>query len=76
MTHLVICESNSGAYEVRIEGESAWHNQEQIATLFGRDRSVINRYLRNIFLRASFRKKAICKICILLFQINQLSFIT
>ena len=50
MTNLVIYESNSGAYEVRIEGESAWLNQEQIATLFDRDRSVINRHLRNIFL--------------------------
>jgi prophage maintenance system killer protein len=58
MTNLVIYESNSGAYEVRIEGESAWLNQEQIATLFDRDRSVINRHLRNIFLEGELQEES------------------
>ena len=49
MTHLVICESNSGAYEVRIEGESARLNLDQLSVLFGRDRSVIGKHIRKIF---------------------------
>jgi len=49
MNNLVIYESKTGTYEVRIEGESTWLNQEQISSLFGRDRSVISRHIRNIF---------------------------
>ena len=49
MTNLVIYESNSGAYEVRIEGESAWLNLDQLSVLFGRDRSVIGKHIRKIF---------------------------
>jgi hypothetical protein len=35
--------------DVLIEGESVWLTQEQLAELFGRERSVITKHLRNIF---------------------------
>ena len=35
--------------EVRIDEETVWLNKEQIASLFGRDRSVISRHISNIF---------------------------
>lgn len=59
MTHLVICESNSGAYEVRIEGESAWLNLDQLSVLFGRDRSVIGKHIRKIFSEGELEKTSV-----------------
>lgn len=35
--------------EVRVEGETVWLTQTQMAELFGRDRTVITKHLRNIF---------------------------
>lgn len=35
--------------EVRVEGEMVWLTQAQMADLFGRDRTVITKHLRNIF---------------------------
>ena len=59
MTHLVICESNSGAYEVRIEGESARLNLYQLSVLFGRDRSVIGKHIRKIFSDGELEKTSV-----------------
>ena len=35
--------------EVRVEGETMWLTQLQMADLFGRDRTVITKHIRNIF---------------------------
>ena len=35
--------------EVRVEGETVWLTQLQMADLFGRDRTVITKHIRNIF---------------------------
>ena len=35
--------------EVRVEGETVWLTQSQMAELFGRDRTVITKHIRNIF---------------------------
>lgn len=35
--------------EVRLEKETVWLSLNQMADLFGRDKSVISRHLRNIF---------------------------
>lgn len=40
---------NSISLEVRVEDETVWLTQQQIADLFGRDRTVIGRHIRNIF---------------------------
>ena len=44
----------SGAVRVNVlvQGESVWLTQEQLAQLFGRERSVITKHLRNIFIEA------------------------
>ncbi|HLR12684.1 MAG TPA: RhuM family protein [Burkholderiaceae bacterium] len=46
---LVIFEGEAGQVEVRLEGESVWLSLQQMADLFGRDRSVISRQLKSIF---------------------------
>ncbi len=35
--------------EVRVEGETVWLTQSQMADMFGRDRTVITKHIRNIF---------------------------
>ena len=35
--------------EVRMENETVWLNLNQMALLFGRDKSVISRHIKNIF---------------------------
>ena len=35
--------------EVRLERESVWLTQEQMGALFGRERSVITKHVRNVF---------------------------
>ena len=50
MSEIIIYETTDGGHViVRLEGESLWLTQEQIAALFKRERSVITKHLRNIF---------------------------
>ena len=49
MSELVIYRSDAGTVEVRLEGDTVWLRQEQLSQLFGRDRTVIGRHLRNVF---------------------------
>jgi hypothetical protein len=39
----------STSFEVRLDRETVWLTQDQIAELFGRERSVITKHLRNVF---------------------------
>lgn len=49
MSEITIYEGASGEVEVRLQGDTLWLSLQQIADLFGRDKSVISRHLRNIF---------------------------
>ncbi len=42
-------EDGSARIEVRLEQDSVWLRQEQMSELFGRERSVITKHLRNVF---------------------------
>lgn len=42
-------EDGSAVTEVRLAGETVWLRQEQMAHLFGRERSVITRHVGNVF---------------------------
>ncbi|MCL1856570.1 MAG: virulence RhuM family protein [Kiritimatiellaeota bacterium] len=46
--------------EVRLENETVWLSQAQMAELFGRDRTVIGRHIRNIFAEGELEVKAVC----------------
>ena len=56
--------SPDGAVElaVRLEGETLWLNQKQMATLFQTERSVITKHLRNIFASGELDKDSVCAI--------------
>lgn len=46
---ILIFDAENRRVEVRMNGDSVWLNLQQLAALFGRDRSVISRHLKNIF---------------------------
>ncbi|MEX0810719.1 MAG: RhuM family protein [Chitinophagales bacterium] len=48
--------------EVRLdeENETFWLTQEQVAQLFGRDRTVISKHLKNIFKEEELEEKVVC----------------
>ncbi|MHB8415742.1 MAG: RhuM family protein [Acidiferrobacteraceae bacterium] len=49
MSDMVIFEAEAQQVEVRLEGDTLWLSLQQLADLFGRDKSVISRHLNNIF---------------------------
>lgn len=51
MNELVIYQAENGGIELRQDanGEMVWANLDQISSLFGRDKSVISRHIKNIF---------------------------
>lgn len=44
--------------EVRVESETVWLTQGQMADLFGRDRTVITKHIRNIFYEQELEEKS------------------
>lgn len=59
MSQIVIYKSvDSGQIIVRLEGDTLWLTQEQIADLFKRERSVITKHLRNIFKEGELCEKS------------------
>lgn len=58
---IVIFQAKSGAIELRgdISRETIWATLDQIATVFGRDKSVISRHLRNIFKEGELRRNSV-----------------
>ncbi len=60
-TPIAIYETADGTIstEVRLEGESLWLSLQQIADLFGRDKSQISRHLKKIFVSGELDKKSV-----------------
>lgn len=58
--HIVIYEGGEARVEVRLERESVWLTQEQMALLFGRERSVITKHIRNVFAEGELEREAVC----------------
>jgi len=48
--------------EARLENENVWLTQEQIATLFGVDRTVVSKHLKNILQSGELHENSICAI--------------
>jgi hypothetical protein len=59
-TPIVIYESADRAVEVRLDAsqETVWLSLQQLAAVFGRDKSVISRHLRNIFKEGELNREA------------------
>lgn len=52
-------EDGDGNFEVRFQKETVWLSIDQMATLFGRDKSVISRHIKNIFNDKELDKKSV-----------------
>ena len=48
--------------EVRVQDETVWLTQEQIATLFGVKRPAITKHIRNIFQTQELEESSVCSI--------------
>ena len=63
---IVVYETADGdvRVDVRLESETVWLTQSQMAELFGRERSVVSKHLRNVFREGELQcaKFAHCRI--------------
>ena len=59
---IVIYQTDNGqtAIDVRMENETVWLTQAQMATLFQKDRTVIGRHIRNVFKEGELDEKVVC----------------
>lgn len=58
MSEISIYETTSGSIEVRLERDTVWLSQEQMGTLFGRERSVITKHVRNVFTEGELEEES------------------
>ena len=54
-------ESKEEGIEVRYQDETLWLPQDAIATLFGKGRSTITEYLKNIFQSQELQEDSVCR---------------
>ena len=57
-SEIVIYDGGEARVEVRVAHENVWLSLQQLADLFGRDKSVISRHLRNIFASGELDREA------------------
>jgi len=60
VSEMIIYEGDQARVEVRMDQESVWLTQEQMGLLFGRERSVITKHIRNVFAEAELGREAVC----------------
>ena len=53
-------EGSNVRVEVPMDRESVWLTQEQVGQLFGRERSVITKHIRNVFAEGELGRSAVC----------------
>ena len=60
--HFLIYETNKGAcLELRYAGETFWMTQDQMASLFGIERSGVTKHLQNIFSERELEEHSVCE---------------
>ena len=59
-TDIAIYQADNGAVEVRLQGETVWLRQEQMTQLFGRERSVITKHIKNVFAEGELEANSVC----------------
>ena len=57
---MYVTEDNQISLDVKLENETVWLSQSQMAVLFGRDRTVISRHINNIFKEGELDKSLVC----------------
>jgi hypothetical protein len=57
MSEISIYETTSGSIEVRLERETVWLSQEQMAALFDVQKAAVSKHLKNIFASGELERK-------------------
>lgn len=57
---IVLFKNQNVKLEVNMKDETVWLSLDQMAKLFGRDRTVITRHINNIFNEEELEKKEVC----------------
>lgn len=57
-TDIAIYQAEGGEVEVRLHGQTVWLRQEQMTQLFGREKSVITKHIRNVFAEDELEEKS------------------
>ena len=60
MSEIVIYEDGSLVLETTVKGDTVWLNQKQMEKLFGRERSVISKHIKNVFNEGELEEKVVC----------------
>ncbi len=62
-SEMIIYEGADGApnIEVRMENETVWLSQKQMAELFDKDRKTITEHIRNIFKEGELTENSVCR---------------
>lgn len=60
---MIIYEGADGApsIEVRVEGETVWLSQKQMAELFDKDRKTITEHIQNVFKEGELVENSVCR---------------
>jgi len=61
-SELIIYQTQDGKTKIdcRFEGDTLWLTQAQIAELYGRDRTVITKHIRNIYTEGELQESSVC----------------
>lgn len=59
MTEIAIYQRQDGSIDVLLEHETVWLSLMQMSTLFGRDKSVVSRHLRNVFAEGELSRESV-----------------
>ncbi len=60
LSEIVIYDGDEARVEVHVERDTVWLTQEQMGQLFGRERSVITKHIRNVFAEGELDRQAVC----------------
>lgn len=59
-SEIVIYQGEDARVEVLLSSDTVWLTQEQMTALFGRERSVLTKHLRNVFAEGELARDAVC----------------
>ncbi|MDO9225175.1 MAG: virulence protein RhuM/Fic/DOC family protein [Pseudomonadota bacterium] len=59
MTQIAIYQYQDGSIDVRMERETVWVSLLQMSELFGRDKSVVSRHIRNVFAEGELSRESV-----------------
>jgi hypothetical protein len=62
-SNIIIYQTEDGLtrIETRLEDETVWLSQEQLATLFGKGRSTITEHIGNVFKEGELQEDVVCR---------------